>query len=90
MNIRISYYGQSRQITGTKHEQLEVTGNATAPAVIQTLAKKYGANFANLLLLDGGALRKSVLLPINDEVTDSESILNENDEISIYPAISGG
>ncbi len=90
MNIRIFYYGQSRQITGTELEQLEVAPGATVPDVIEALAQRHGADFVSLLYCDDGTLRKSVLLPINDEVTDPESILNENDEISIYPAISGG
>ncbi len=90
MNIKISYYGQSRQFAGSEHELLDVAEDATVPAVIEALARKHGADFANLLLAEDGTLRKSVMLARNGEIADLQSVLNANDEISIYPAVSGG
>jgi len=90
MRIRVSYYGQSRQVTGVEREQLDVEDHSTVLAVSKVLADKHGVGLSNLLLSEDGTLRKSVLLPVNDEVTDPETVLNENDELSIYPAVSGG
>ncbi len=90
MNIKISYYGQSRQLAGKGDEQLDAEDNVTANAVLKILSEKYGEAFSTLVLSDEGVLRKSILLSVNDEITDPNQTLSDNDELSLYPALSGG
>ncbi len=90
MNIKISYYGQSRQLAGKGDEQLEVEDNVTADAVLRILSEKYGESFSTLILSEDGTLRKSILLSVNDEAVESDSVLSDGDEMSLYPALSGG
>lgn len=92
MNIRVSYFGQARHVTGVECEDIEVDTGATVSDVMRKVVEKHGEPLRNILLADDGALRKSVLIPVNDDATRGELLgaLKDNDEVSIFPALSGG
>ena len=92
MRIRIAYYGQARLLSGKEEEFLEVTPDVSAGDVILRLAEKYGDKMSWLLLTEQGTPRRSVILAVNDETVDpgSSDILNENDVLAVFPAVSGG
>jgi molybdopterin converting factor small subunit len=92
MHIRIAFYGESRKITGTEEELLEISSDISLAEIVRRLAEKYGDAMSLLLLTDTGKLRRSVIFAINDEVVDpvEKSILQDNDVLSILPAVAGG
>lgn len=92
MHIRIAFYGESRKIAGTEEELLKISPDISLAEIVRRLTEKYGDAMSSLLLTDTGKLRRSVIFAINDEVVDpvEKSVLQDNDVISILPAVAGG
>jgi MoaD family protein len=92
MQIRVAYYGQAQQITGKEEERLETITGASVRDIILQLTEQYGDPLAWLLLTNQKTHRKSVILAVNDEVVNPEvnRSLQDNDELAILPAVSGG
>jgi MoaD family protein len=91
MNIRVGYYGQARDIVGVEREDVEVGEDASIQDAVVAVVDRH-MKLKDLLLSSDGALRKSVLLPVNDEVVDTvaSGVLKDGDELSVFPAVSGG
>jgi molybdopterin converting factor small subunit len=92
MHIKVAYYGQAQLITGRVQELLEAKPNASVGDVILQLVEKYGDDLAWLLLTKQGKYRRSVILVVNNEVVDPGTAggLEDDDELCILPAVSGG
>ena len=92
MIIKVSYYGQSRQVSGVERGECELPENGTIFDLIKLIAKQWGDEMTAILLNEDGKLRQSILLPVNDEVVDcyTAGLLKDGDEISILSALSGG
>jgi MoaD family protein len=92
MHIKVAYYGQAQLITGRVQELLEAKPNASVGDVILQLVEKYGDDLAWLLLTKQGKYRRSVILVVNNEVVDPGIAdgLEDDDELCILPAVSGG
>ncbi len=91
MNIRVGYYGQARDITGVEREEVEVGEDASVKDAVMAVVDRH-LKLKDLLLSSDGALRKSVMLPVNDEVVDTavSGSLKHGDDLSVFPAVSGG
>ena len=92
MDIVVSYYGQARQITGLEREVIDVEAGAAPIDVIRKAVAHHGPALGDLLLTPEGMIRQSVLVPVNGAVADlgGAGSLRPRDEISVYPAMSGG
>ncbi len=92
MQIRVSYATQIRQITGITGESLALEEGLTLQAMVEILCEKHGEALRQALVDDAGAIRRSLILCINDKhiAEPAEVKLTEGDELLIMPAISGG
>ena len=74
MNILVSYYGQTRQLTGLQREQLQVEEGSTVETVIGALAEKYGQGFATLLIAGGAVTSDEVEVKSMNRITIESAI----------------
>jgi molybdopterin synthase sulfur carrier subunit len=79
-------FANLRKVAGTK--EVTITGTSVA-ALVSELVKRYP--LLETYLLENGQIRQYVIITINGHpTTDWESPVTEQDEIAIFPPISGG
>jgi sulfur-carrier protein len=82
----IKLFANLRKVAGTK--EVSVTG-ASVGGVVSELVKRYPALAANLLV--DGQIRPHVIITINGHPTeDVHAPVTEQDQIAIFPPITGG
>ncbi|MFQ6051811.1 MAG: MoaD family protein [Candidatus Hydrothermarchaeota archaeon] len=78
----------------TRERETELEGVSTVKSLFNTLVEKYGKEFSERVLDDTGRPRRFVNVYVNGKdirhlkYIDTE--LNDGDEVSILPAVSGG
>lgn len=92
MKVKIVYFGQARQAAGTGSESIEVAAGASVPDVLRQSAETHGEALRKLLFASDGAVRRSVLTPLNGKALSAgvTAELKDGDEISVFTALSGG
>jgi molybdopterin converting factor small subunit len=91
MNVTVSYFGQARRAAGVAAEVVAVPEAASVADAVRAAAGNRDA-LRKLLFTPEGALRRSLLAPVNGEIRDvgASGILRDGDRIEIFTAISGG
>jgi len=89
--VRITFYGALSKITEEK------TADIVAPTikeVMSTLIMKYGEQFRNRIYDEKGNLRRFINIYVNGKdirfLNHLNTELNDEDKISIIPAVGGG
>ncbi len=80
MQLTILAFGVTRDIVGGSQIQFSLPERATVEQLKEQLVIRYPA-LDNL---------KSLLIAVNSEYSQSETILQETDEIALIPPVSGG
>ncbi|HSE34377.1 MAG TPA: molybdopterin converting factor subunit 1 [Pyrinomonadaceae bacterium] len=81
ITVEVLFFGGARDAVGENTLKLQLDAPATvATAFIQLLAK-----FSEL-----GRFGNSLLIAVNQEYASKETALNDNDELAIFPPVSGG
>lgn len=81
MRIRLRYFAIVREAFGRSEETRDVPDGTTAGALFDQLA----AEVPRLT-----AMRRAVMLMVNQEYVDSDHVLAEGDEFVLIPPVSGG
>ncbi len=93
MRVKALYYATFRQITGRKEEEVELKNNARVSDLLSFLFKKYGREFRESIMDDGG-LRMGVKILLNgrdvDFIDGFDTELRDGDVVHFFPAIAGG
>lgn len=85
MNVRLLYFARLREVFATGQETPEL------PPGIQTLAdlldwlRQRGGVWAEEL-----AVGRAYRVAINQDLIEQDAVLHENDEIAIFPPVTGG
>ena len=82
MQITVKTFAQTREITGEDNIVLNLSDNSSIEAVISVL-KNRSDKWA--LALEG-----SVLTACNQELCDLQTMLNDGDELALFPPVTGG
>ena len=92
MKIRIRYCGQLKQAAGCASEEVDAGGELSAQELITNLAASHGEPLTGYILDEGGRLRPTVLVFVNEEQLDWEVAreLGDGDELVFMSAIAGG
>ena len=92
MKIRIKWLGQARAAADRDRDVFECANAPTIADVLSALVVTHGSTLQRLLLNEHGAPHSSVMLFVNDEqvVSGSATVLNDGDELTVMPPISGG
>lgn len=79
MNVRVLFFGATANIVGLRELDLTVGGATTVRAVTDQLSWDHSTLSNHKLLVS-----------VNEEYSDADTLLNDGDEIAIFTAVSGG
>jgi molybdopterin synthase sulfur carrier subunit len=80
MNLKILTFGIARDIVGGSTFSFTTAEGTTVAQLKQQLLDHY-PTFGNL---------SSLLIAVNEEYGDDETVISENDDIALIPPVSGG
>src|ERR1044072_9629041 len=81
MNIRVLFFGAARDAVGANQMDLAVEAPATVSSAFQSLKER----FEKL-----ERFGRSLLFAVNQEYATPDTQLKENDELAVFPPVSGG
>jgi molybdopterin synthase sulfur carrier subunit len=87
MMIRIRLFANFREVTGKKDLAQDVNGNTVMDAVSSLIASYPGLG---PLMLHDGALKPYVNVLLNGKSAQLDDKIHDNDELAIFPPVSGG
>ena len=80
MRIKVTYYGQFRDITGLNEEEIEAKDGVTVVELRDQVREKYPRI----------AAKREVLVAINNSFTSLETVIKPDDKVAFFPPVSGG
>ena len=81
VSIRVLFFGAARDVVDSNPLELSLE----APATVGTAFKSLVARFAEL-----ERFGRSLLFAVNQEYATPDTLLKENDELAVFPPVSGG
>lgn len=81
VNVRVLFFGAARDVVDANQLELSLDAPATVSSAFQNLV----ANFAQL-----ERFGRSLLFAVNQEYATPDTALKENDELAVFPPVSGG
>lgn len=79
MSVRILFFGATADAVGLRELELPAEEGTTAGSLIDQLSKQHPA-----------LAKHKLLIAVNEEYGDPNSVLNRGDEIAVFTAVSGG
>ena len=79
MTFQVLFFGATADAVGSRQLELASEDGATAKSLIDQLSKDHPA-LAN----------HKLLIAVNEEYADADTVLNDGDEIALFTAVSGG
>ena len=80
MRIKVTYYGQFRDITGLNEEEIEAKDGVTVVELRDQVREKYPRIVA----------KREILVAINNSFTSLETVIKQDDKVAFFPPVSGG
>jgi molybdopterin synthase sulfur carrier subunit len=89
MNLRLLYFARLREVFGIGQERLELTtGNENAANtladLLDTLRARGGVWAAEL------AADRAYRVAVNQDIVGLDATLKDNDEVALFPPVTGG
>lgn len=81
VSIRVLFFGAARDVVDANQLELSLDAPATVSSAFQNLV----ARFAQL-----ERFGRSLLFAVNQEYATPDTLLKENDELAVFPPVSGG
>src|SRR5690348_13828089 len=81
VNIRVLFFGAARDAVEANQLELAVEAPATVQSAFQSLKARFG---------DLERFGRSLLFAVNQEYATPDTQLKENDELAVFPPVSGG
>jgi len=89
ISVQVSYSGQARALAGTSAEPIGIAQPHTVTGLLHEIARRHEPLRA--LLFNGtSAPRAGLLIFVDDEQSDAETMLHDGCNVDIVPPISGG
>ncbi|MEO5857599.1 MAG: MoaD/ThiS family protein [Pyrinomonadaceae bacterium] len=79
MEIHVLFFGATADAVGSRELELSVDDGRTAGSVMDQISKDHPA-LAN----------HKLLIAVNEEYADPDTILTDGDELALFTAVSGG
>ncbi len=80
MRIKVTYYGQFRDITDLNEEEIETKDGVTVVELRDQVREKYPRI----------AAKKEILVAINNSFVPLETVVKQDDNVAFFPPVSGG
>jgi len=85
MNIRLLYFARLREVFGIGQERLELTStNNSLTDLLDTLRARGGVWAEEL------AAGRAYRIAVNQDIVGIEATLRDNDEVALFPPVTGG
>jgi MoaE-MoaD fusion protein len=81
MNIQVLFFGAARDAVDANQLELSLDAPATVASAFRKLVESFPA-------LE--RFGRSLLFAVNQEYATQDTLLNENDELAVFPPVSGG
>jgi molybdopterin converting factor subunit 1 len=81
VKIRVVFFGAARDAAGATSMELSLDAPATVSSAFQKVVEKFS---------ELERFRRSLLFAVNEEYATPETRLQENDELAVFPPVSGG
>ena len=85
MNVRLLYFARLREVFGIGQEHLELATSASSLADLLDTLRARGGVWAEELAAD-----RAYRVAVNQDIVGIEAGLNENDEVALFPPVTGG
>jgi molybdopterin synthase sulfur carrier subunit len=85
MNVRILYFARLREALGLASEQASLPGQVNTTGDLLAWLRQRGGVWAEHLA-EGRAFRVAV----NQDMADAFTVLQDGDEVAIFPPVTGG
>ena len=79
MKIAVLFFGATADAVGSRELELAVDETPTAKSLIDQLSKDHPA-----------LAKHKLLIAVNEEYADPDTILDDGDELALFTAVSGG
>jgi len=85
MNVQLLYFARLREVFGIGQERVELpTPAATLADLLDTLRARGGVWTEEL------AADRAYRVAVNQDIVGIETTLSENDEVALFPPVTGG
>ena len=81
VKIRVCFFGAARDVVDTNPLEISLDAPATVSSAFQNLSQRYSQ-------LE--RFGRSLLFAVNQEYATPDTLLKENDELAVFPPVSGG
>lgn len=81
VSVRVLFFGAARDAVGSNEIEISVNSPATVATAFRSLVVKFG---------DLERFGRSLLFAVNQEYATPDTSLHENDELAVFPPVSGG
>jgi molybdopterin converting factor small subunit len=75
MQLKVFFFGATADAVGSRQLELSLKQGATARSLIDQLP---------------ALAKRKLLIAVNEEYADADTILNDGDEVALFTAVSGG
>lgn len=79
MSLKILFFGATADAVGSRELEMSVDEKATAKSVIDRLSQQHPT-----------LAKHQLLIAVNEEYADLNTVLNDRDELALFTAVSGG
>ena len=81
MEVKITFFGRFREITGEDEATLEIEKDLTLKEILEIIFKKYPRLKEE---------KNSMLFSVNHRYASLETIIRHGDKIAVFPPVGGG
>ncbi len=81
MKLKLLFFAGHREILGAVSKQFDMPEGSTVKDLFETLAARYPA-------LRG--MEERTIIAVNRDQADWDRVLEDGDEVALYPPVSGG
>lgn len=85
MNVRLLYFAHLREVFATGQETPELPDDVATLADLLDWLRQRGGVWAEEL-----AAGRAYRVAINQDLVEQDALLHENDEVAIFPPVTGG
>lgn len=78
-NVRVLFFGATADAVGSRELEVMTEETTSAKSLIHQLSQQHPA-----------LAKHKILIAVNEEYADADTILNDGDEVAVFTAVSGG
>lgn len=93
ITVTVRYHNMLRHRTGVEQEVIELPEGTDLVVALEVLADRHGRGLREMLFAAGGGISSQLVIFRSGQLVPREgdlSLLDDGDELLLFPAISGG